>query len=482
MQPLPRISALTTSALTSFNDDEEENVPLSTLRGKRVGAMSEFGVAAYRQPAAIGAQTHTRGASGPGHSSAASSLGIGTGSSTAAKRNVPAATASSSSPATPTAGAAASSAVSRSLSAFSPSASDIAQKPKQYHRSTSSQGIPAVVRKSQTAVTLNQLIQSEMEVVAIAGQTSHTPAVPSLSSDSSGGSSIVRTPSDLSTAPRPGGAPSDFKKQHRTATSDLGTFVRLGSKPNGPTGSTAGSSRSGHSIRHAKTRSVPLVQFAEADEVHERLQQRQTQGHSGRSASTIGFGGSAPAHQGSFDVALSPLSSQELPPPPGVDPALYASCEWSVCTAIHASTDPSRYACSVPADQKQALQQRSQQLMAMMQSFAIQAQNDAWGRVNAAQFATQPPQMPFFAPLPHTFAHGQMPMPSTGMGMPFNSFPSVPSFYGYPAVPATLPVQHPQQHPFVPQLPHSPSTSFSSIGMPSTYSTQSASNQQRQHT
>jgi hypothetical protein len=136
----------------------------------------------------------------------------------------------------------------------------------------------------------------------------------------------------------------------------------------------------------------------------------------------------------------------------------------------------------VPADQKQALQQRSQQLMAMMQSFAIQAQNDAWGRVNAAQFATQPPQMPFFAPLPHAFAHGQMSMSNAGMGMPFNSFPSVPSFYGYPAVPATLPVQHPQQHPFVPQLPHSPSTSFSSIGMPSAYSSQPASNQQRQHT
>jgi hypothetical protein len=179
-------------------------------------------------------------------------------------------------------------------------------------------------------VTLNQLIQSEMEVVAGAGQISHTQAVPSLSSDSSGGSSIVRTPSDLSTAPRTGSAPSDFKKQHRTATSDLGTFVRLGSKPNGPAASTAGSSRSGHSIRHAKTKSVPLVQFAEADEVHERVQQRQTQEHGGRSASNIGFGGSAPAHQGSFDVALSPLSSQELPPPPGVDPALYASREWSL--------------------------------------------------------------------------------------------------------------------------------------------------------
>lgn len=122
-------------------------------------------------------------------------------------------------------------------------------------------------------------------------------------------------------------------------------------------------------------------------------------------------------------------------------------------------------------------------MLIMMQNYAMQAQNEAWER--ASQMGgNQPVAPPFqpqqpFVPDPmqmqmHMGMQMQMPMPMLGSGYPPYSQPGfgTPGNYGMTPLPPAPPsmMGYPQSHFALPPT----STSFSSIGIPSSSSSSSS--------
>jgi len=327
--------------------------------------------------------------------------------------------------------------MSRSLSSFNTTSSDIALNPRTYMRSASSQG--AQPRPSN--VTLSSLIDAELSRSQRSSDASAGPKDPGLGSrpsSSSDNSSIPKTPSEVSVAVKAG--QSDFlPKQHRSTRSDLGL---MSSRPSGPRAPASSLSVS----RHGKSSSVPLASLPESGSVHNRMKERH-RAESRKSSLDSGQGASsAPSDATAFSQYATQSYYQEMPAPPGVDPQLYAS---------------------LPNDQKQALQLRSAQLLALMQGYAMQAQANMLAHPQQPVFQGQtPPFMPSSFPYPI-----QMPM----MGSPLSSFPSFPSFAGPFGYPLASSLQQPShvQHPYVPR------SAVSALGMPSQGSPQKPYPQQR---
>lgn len=209
--------------------------------------------------------------------------------------------------------------MSRSLSSFNTTSSDIALNPRTYMRSASSQG--AQPRPSN--VTLSSLIDAELSRSQRSSDASAGPKDPGLGSrpsSSSDNSSIPKTPSEVSVAVKAG--QSDFlPKQHRSTRSDLGL---MSSRPSGPRAPASSLSVS----RHGKSSSVPLASLPESGSVHNRMKERH-RAEARKSSLDSGQGASsAPSDATAFSQYATQSYYQEMPAPPGVDPQLYASVSY----------------------------------------------------------------------------------------------------------------------------------------------------------
>lgn len=201
------------------------------------------------------------------------------------------------------------------------------------------------------------------------------------------------------------------------------------STPGAPEGSGTTSHARANGSGHTKTKSVPLISGAANESMSSNIKERH-RAEARKSGTLLGNAISVTPQPGNNTVAmphgwpLSPQALQAMPPPPGVDPNLYASCKF--CEALIPSLVylVDRGIWTVPADQKLNLQMRAQQLMSVMQSMAMQAQNGTLAASTAisSNMITGYP----YGQLP---VQMQMPM----MGSTVSAFPPFPNFFGMPA-------------------------------------------------
>lgn len=155
--------------------------------------------------------------------------------------------------------------MSRSLSAFSSSASDMALNPRYYSRSSSAQGVP---KYQAGQVTLDSLIQAELGRPQGTSDTSTAPGDPGLTSRGTSASdtnSMPTTTSEISVVSKSSldVAQTRYKPQHRSTRSDLGLMAS--SRPSGPRSPVSSTAK------HAKSSSVPLAALPDATTVHDRM-------------------------------------------------------------------------------------------------------------------------------------------------------------------------------------------------------------------
>lgn len=346
---------LTSQALSSFarltkgDDDEDENLPLSSIVRKR-GAMSDIGLG---MPSRTGHAPSLQSSSAGRPplavipASSASAVGVRT---SAVDSNAP--TRFSNNPRRISPGQGSQHQQQRSLSTFSTTASQISPSPDWQPRSSSAQGTssPASLRSSigqgtarghkatpsVPGVTLSDLIAAEMAKDGLTATPSLAGTGPSTVSDSSlpvtPPNEGVHMQNKITTSSVNSSSRMPLRAtQHKSSFSDAGLLSsRSASFGTHQSSSVQTTSVHGNSAGHGRTASLPLNKIsppldASAGGMYERMRNRHRQealtmpsnNPPNRPASTRTPSGAHAA----FDSFVEGV-------PPGVDPILYASCKF----------------------------------------------------------------------------------------------------------------------------------------------------------
>lgn len=330
---MPPTAALTSANVSVLNneDDDDEDIPLSTLK---IRAQSEVGLSSIssRPSQSLNGNRSTTGGSSVG----SASRGTANESSRRITLN----------PSSWNFASSKSTSMTRSLSAFSVISNVDATSSRQLQtRSASSHAIHTMSSSIDRpeGVSLSSLIELEkarlqFNFPTIQKKASTSSSKPSESSDGS----FPSTPSDTKSASNRVKRASTLFPGNVTYLSPIGdrSSPKKANKKAVPASQNGTTDIRGEMSRHSKTLSVPLAPTNNTEGTLSsatRDRHRQEARRSGmlpvQSIAHKPFVQNVNASVATGS-SLSPQALQGLPPPPGVDPTLYASRKWEMCDML----------------------------------------------------------------------------------------------------------------------------------------------------